>query len=178
MVNLKSSGLVRPFWGVAFLCLLMVSGFVPASAADKAKQADEQTNVAAEQTQKIDEVANKVVFHVDQKDPDVMNLALNNIQNMLKYFKEKGEKVTIEVVVNGPGLNMLRKDKTPVAERITAIAKENSEIRFSACKNSINAVTKKENGKKPPLVDEAQVVPSSVVHIMQLQQQGYAYIKP
>lgn len=185
MVHLKSSVLVRSFWGLAFLLFVAASGFAPASAADKAKKTDEQTNIAAEQTKKADETAkkadetvNKVVFHVDQNDPKVMNLTLNNVQNMLKYFKKTGEKVTIEVVTYGPGLNMLRKDKTPVGKRITAIAKENSDIQFSACKNTIAAMTKKAKGKKPPLVGEAKEVPSGVVRLLQLQQQGYAYIKP
>jgi intracellular sulfur oxidation DsrE/DsrF family protein len=185
MVYLKSSVLVRSFWGLAFVLFLAVSGFAPASAADKAKKADEQTNVAAEQTKKADEAANKteeaaskVVFHVDQNDPKVMNLTLNNVQNLLKYFKKTGGKVTIEVVTYGPGLNMLRKDKTPVAKRITAIAKENSDVQFSACKNTIAVMTKKAKGKKPPLVDEAKEVPSGVVRLLELHQQGYAYIKP
>lgn len=185
MVYLKSSILVRSFWGLAFLLFLAASGFVPASAADKAKKAEEQTAVTAEKTQKADEAtkktdetANKVVFHIDQNDPKVMNLTLNNVQNMVKYFKEKGEKVTIEVLANGPGLNMLRKDKSPVTKRIAAMAKEGSEIQFSACKNTIAAMTKKAKGKKPPLVDAATPVPSGVVRLLELQQQGYAYIKP
>jgi intracellular sulfur oxidation DsrE/DsrF family protein len=178
MVYLKSSILARSFWGLALLLFLAASGFAPASAADKAKKAEEQPKVAAEQTQKADETANKVVFHVDQNDAKVMNLTLNNVQNMLKYFKAKDEKVTIEVVTYGPGLNMLRKDKTPVAERITALAKENSDIQFSACKNTIAVMTKKAKGKKPPLVGEAKEVPSGVVRLLELQKQGYAYIKP
>ena len=44
----------------------------------------------------------------------MMNLALNNATNVVQYYKDLGEKVTIEVVTFGPGLHMLRDDTSPV----------------------------------------------------------------
>jgi len=48
----------------------------------------------------------KVAIHVDENDTARMNMALNNAMNINKYYKAKGEKVEIEVVAYGPGLNM------------------------------------------------------------------------
>ena len=33
-------------------------------------------------------------------------------------------------------------------------------------------------GKEIPLVDEAKMVPSGVVRLIELQEEGYAYIRP
>ena len=33
----------------------------------------------------------RIVVQVDQDDPAVMNLVLNNVQNMLEYYNSKGE---------------------------------------------------------------------------------------
>ncbi len=118
-----------------------------------------------------------VAIHVDQSDPKIMNLALNNVQNLRKYYEQKGEKVTIEVVTYGPGLNMLRADKSPVKTRIATMSLEIPELRFSACGTTQGKMSKKE-GKKIELLSEANLVPSGVVRLIELQEKGYAYIRP
>ena len=53
-----------------------------------------------------EDITHKLAIHVDQNDPAVMNLALNNAKNVREYYAAKGEKVQIEIVAYGPGLNM------------------------------------------------------------------------
>ena len=48
-----------------------------------------------------DAKTHKIAFHVDESDPKVMNMALNNEQNVSKYHPGKGEKVIIELVAYG-----------------------------------------------------------------------------
>ena len=45
----------------------------------------------------------RVAIHVDQNDPVVMNLALNNATNIMEDYKAKGEMVEIQLVTYGPG---------------------------------------------------------------------------
>ena len=121
--------------------------------------------------------ANKVAIQVNQNDKAVMDLALNNAKNIIEYYKEKGETVAIEIVTYGPGLHMLRADTSPVKERIAPMSLENSNLKFIACGNT-QANQSKAEGKPVSLIGEAKVVPSGVVRLMELQKQGYAYIKP
>lgn len=58
------------------------------------------------------EADHHVAIHVNDNDPKVMNLALNNAQNLDAYYKAKGETVEIRLVTYGPGLMMLRQDKS------------------------------------------------------------------
>jgi intracellular sulfur oxidation DsrE/DsrF family protein len=118
-----------------------------------------------------------IAFHVDQNDPQVMNMTLNNVQNVRKYYDSIGEKVTIEVVAYGPGLNMFREDKSPVKQRIAAMSLEISDLQFSACGNTLNKMQKKA-GMDVPLISEATVVPSGVVQLITLQEKGYSYVRP
>ncbi len=118
----------------------------------------------------------KIVLYVDQNDPKVMNLTLNNVQNLLDYYKDKGG-IKVEVVTYGPGLHMLRKDTSPVKDRISSISLASPNVQFSACGNTIAGMTKQE-GKKPEIVSEAKVVPAGIVRIIELEKQGYAYVKP
>jgi uncharacterized protein len=121
--------------------------------------------------------ANLVALHVDQNDPAVMALALNNAENVVAEFRTMGQPVTVEIVTYGPGLHMLRSDTSPVKARISALAMEQPQITFSACGNTQERMSKAE-GKDVPLMSEAKVQKSGVVHLMQLQAKGYAYIKP
>ncbi len=121
----------------------------------------------------------RVVFQVDQDDPAVMNLTLNNVSNLMEYYHGKGEQVQVEVVAYGPGLNMLRQDKSPVKDRITRIKNGSfpSSVNFSACGNTKAGMEKRE-GHAIPIVPEAKVVPAGVVRLTELQEQGWSYIRP
>lgn len=119
----------------------------------------------------------KIVVQVNEDDPKAMNLALNNVQNLIAYYKEKGETADIEVVAFGPGLHMLRQDTSPVKDRVSAISIANPKVRFSACSNTLGNMTKAE-GNAPALVSEAKPVIAGVARIVELQKEGYIYIRP
>lgn len=119
----------------------------------------------------------KVAVHVSQNDKQTMNIALNNVLNLTKYYESKGDKVIAEVVTYGPGLHMLRADTSPVKERIASMSLAMPGLKFSACGNTHSKMSKK-SGKKVELVSEAAMVPSGVVRLIELQEEGYAYIRP
>ena len=119
----------------------------------------------------------KVAIHVDQNDKKVMNMALNNVQNVSKYYKSKGDKVIVEVVAYGPGLHMFRADTSPVKDRIETMSLAMPEVTFSACGNTHRKMSKKA-GKDVVLLSESKKVPSGVVRLIELQENGYAYVRP
>jgi hypothetical protein len=119
----------------------------------------------------------KIAIQVNQNDKAVMDLALNNAKNIIDYYKAKRETVAIEIVTYGPGLHMLRADTSPVKDRIAPMSLENPNLKFIACGNT-QANQSKAEGKPVTLLSEATVAPSGVVRLMELQQKGYAYIRP
>jgi hypothetical protein len=119
----------------------------------------------------------RIVLHIDQNDPQVMNMTLNNVENLTRYYHDQGEDVVAEIVAYGPGLTMLIPDKSPVADRIATMALEMEDLKFSACGNTRRAMSEKA-GHEVQLLDEAQEVPSGVVRLVELQEQGYAYVRP
>jgi len=118
-----------------------------------------------------------LILQVNTNDPAAMNLALNNATNVTQYYQELGEPVRIQVVAFGPGLHMLRDDTSPVKARIETMALSAPEVSFKACGNTQANMHKAEN-KDIAIIPQAQVVKSGVVHIMQLEEQGWTYIKP
>ena len=118
-----------------------------------------------------------LAIHVDQNDPQVMNMALNNAQNVASHYAAEGDTVMIEMVAYGPGLNRYVAGKSPVADRIAAMSLEMENLTFAACGNTHRAMSAKA-GVEVALLDEAMIVPSGVVRLMELQQDGYAYVRP
>lgn len=119
----------------------------------------------------------KVALHVDDNDAARMNLALNNVQNILADFKKAGRKIEIQVVTYGPGLHMFRADTSPVKARIQELSLANPNVTFAACGNTHANMSKAEK-TEVKLITEAKMVPSGVVHLIELQRQGFAYVKP
>lgn len=118
-----------------------------------------------------------LILQVNTNDSAMMNLALNNATNVEQYYKSIGEKVEIEIVTFGPGLHMLRDDTSPVKDRIKTIAEKMPSISFMACGNTRANMTKAEE-KEVPLVPQATMVKSGVVRVMELQEQGWSYLRP
>jgi uncharacterized protein len=119
----------------------------------------------------------KLTLHVDQNDPAVMRLALGNSRNYYDYHQEHGEEVAIEIVAYSQGLHMLRDDTSPVKDEIKATRAKVPQLAFGACNNTKRAMERTE-GKPVPIIAEATIVPSGIVRLAELQEQGYSYAKP
>ena len=125
------------------------------------------------------EKPHRIAIQVDQNDPQVINMVLNNATNVIDYYRTRNEDVDIEIVVYGPGLHMLRADTSLVQDRLKSLKEMvlPGKIQFSACNNTKQSMEKTE-GHAISIVPEATIVPSGVVRLMELQEQGFSYVRP
>ena len=121
----------------------------------------------------------RIAILIDQNDPQVMNLVLNNANAVIEYYRDRNEDLDIDIVAYGPGLHMLRADTSPVQDRIKRLKDMvfPGKIQFSACNNTKQGMEKAE-GHAISILPEASIVPSGVVHLMELQEQGWSYVRP
>jgi intracellular sulfur oxidation DsrE/DsrF family protein len=119
----------------------------------------------------------RVVIQITQNDPAIMNMALNNAENLAKYYEDRGEKAEIEFVAYGAGLSMVRSDTSPVKERVAAISAGMKNVTFSGCGNTLANQSKMEN-KSITLLPEARIVPAGIARIVELEEQGWTYVRP
>ena len=166
---------VRAMAAIAALLLIAPSSEAQVNKKQSA-QATKLTAVTKTNPQAT-EKEHRLILQVNSNEPAMMNLALNNASNVVQYYKDLGEEVSIEVVTFGPGLHMLRDDTSPVKARIEVLALSSPEISFKACGNTRENMSKVES-KEIPLISEATVVKSGVVRVMELQEQGWTYVKP
>ena len=156
-----------------WFCQLIVASVVclPMASAALAQGAKQHSSSSAK--------PHRLLIHVDQNDPAVMNLALNNATNVIEYYRAKGEDVNVDIVAYGPGLNMLRVDTSPVQDRIKQLKGMAfpSNVQFSACANTKENMEKKEE-RSIAVLSDATIVPSGVVQLMEKQEKGWSYIRP
>lgn len=119
----------------------------------------------------------KLALQISDNDAEKMNAVLNVAANVSKSYSDKGEEVQIEIVAFNAGLHMLREDTSPVKPRLKSFKQSMTNVAFRACENTLEGMTKRE-GKVPPLVDNAQLVPAGVVTLIELAGKGYTIIRP
>jgi len=115
----------------------------------------------------------RVVFQISSGEPALMNMVINNMLNMRKLYEDRGETVGIELVAFGPGLTMLRQDISPVKERLADL----KGVTMSACENTRRGLEAVE-GQPVPIIPQARPVPAGVVRLVELQEEGWSYLRP
>ena len=125
-----------------------------------------------------DDGVKRLAIQVSDNLDGTMTKALNVAANFARMQSERGNLYEIEIVTFNAGLHMLREDTSPVIERLKAFPDSIPDIRFSACGNTIEGMTRQAGGTPPPIVDFAVVVPGGVGRLMALDAAGWFVIRP
>ncbi len=112
----------------------------------------------------------KVVFHLDIDSTPVFELMLGNIQNLLRSETS----AEIAVVANGYAVKLFTKPNLEkYRDKIKDLAKIG--VRFYVCNNALMNLVKINQDQ---VSEFCEIIPAGIVKLIELQQKGYAYIKP
>jgi intracellular sulfur oxidation DsrE/DsrF family protein len=111
----------------------------------------------------------KVIFQVSDSAPSKWNMALNNARNVQELIGK--DKVDIEIVAFGPGIDMLKLE-SEVGVRVDQALTDG--VKIVACENTM----KGKQLTKDDMLPSISYVPGGVVEIMRKQKAGWAYIHP
>jgi len=118
-----------------------------------------------------DQTEHKLVIQISTDDLRAQQTALTNIVNIQKHYGI--DNIEIELIAFGPGYRMLTPQST-LAARIASLAMQ--EVTFTACMNTLISV-KERSGFMPKLIEGVTTTKAGVVRIIELQEQGYSYVK-
>jgi intracellular sulfur oxidation DsrE/DsrF family protein len=118
----------------------------------------------------------KVLIHISDGQPLHLKNALDEVENLMRFYRKSNQHARVEVITNGDGLNLLLAETTTYAARIGRMQKEYAGLTFVACQNTIDRL-KNELGVSVKLLPGVVVVDSGVAQIMRRQHQGWAYIQ-
>src|ERR1700716_1098754 len=114
----------------------------------------------------------RIALQLSDNDPKKQSLVLSVANNLLKFYDP--DKVAIEVVAFGPGIDLLRPDNAnrKMVESLVAQG-----VRFDICLNTVDSI-ERETGKRPEFVPVRTPVQVGVGQILTLTENGYTLVRP
>src|SRR5712692_6746372 len=114
----------------------------------------------------------RIVLQLSDNDPKKQSLVISVAYNLLKFYDP--DKVAIEVVTFGPGIDLLRPDNSnrKLVESLVAQG-----VRFDVCLNTVDTI-ERETGKRPDFIPVAPPVQVGVGQILSLTENGYTLVRP
>ena len=117
----------------------------------------------------------KIILHVAAGGAERLKSALDEAEQLSLGRDKAGGPVQVELIANGSGLDLLRADASPYADRIHALQQAHANLRFLACNLAIENLRGK--GVQVKLLPEAAVASSALEQIMKRLRQGWLYIQ-
>ncbi len=155
--------------------IALVVGMLIGSAGQQSGYASAQKLNTASATQAAVEIQ-RVLFHLNSGKTEDMRSTLNDVEQLLQHYAGNGIRAQVEVITNGNGIALLDAVKSPFRERVETLIRENNNLTFVACQNSIDR--HKSNGNiTAKMIPGTVVIDSGVAQIMRRQSQGWAYIQ-
>jgi len=114
----------------------------------------------------------KIVLQLSENDPKKQSLVISVANNLLKFYDP--DKVAIEVVAFGPGIDLLKPDN-PNRRAVESLVAQG--VRVDICLNTVDTL-EREAGKRPEFLSAATPVQVGVAQILFLTENGYTLVKP
>jgi intracellular sulfur oxidation DsrE/DsrF family protein len=122
------------------------------------------------------EAKNKVLLHVAHDNVARLGQTLDEIEGLLRYYRDSRQSARVEVVINGRGLELVRVDTSAYAERIQRLQQEYDNLTFAACQNTIDRL-RREQGIIVRLLPGVVTIDSGMAEISRRQHQGWTYLQ-
>ena len=114
----------------------------------------------------------KIVLQLSDSDPKKQALVLSVANNLLRAYDP--DKIAVEVVAFGPGIDLLLSGSERRKQVESLIAQG---VRFDICLNTVDTI-ERETGKRPEFIPAATPVQVGVGQILFLAENGYVVVRP
>jgi intracellular sulfur oxidation DsrE/DsrF family protein len=149
-------GIAAGTFGVGLLAL----SFTPAAAQEKAPIIDKPF------------AEHHLALQLSDSDPKKEALTLSVAYNLLKYYGP--DRIAIEVVAFGPGIDLVRAGNPHRAEVDSLISQG---VQFDVCMNTVTTI-ERETGKPVDLNPRVVKVVAGVAQILALTEKGFTLVRP
>jgi intracellular sulfur oxidation DsrE/DsrF family protein len=114
----------------------------------------------------------RLALQLSDNDPKKQGLIISIANNLLKAYDP--DKIAIEVVTFGPGIDLLRPEN-PNRKRVESLIAQG--VKFDVCLNTVDSL-ERETGKRPEIIPAAIPVQVGVGQILSLTENGYTLVRP
>jgi intracellular sulfur oxidation DsrE/DsrF family protein len=151
--------------GLSTLARITIAALLIAAAAPdiRAQQAPLQDKPFAE---------HKIVLQLSDNDPKKQGLVISVANNLMKFYDP--DKVAVEIVAFGPGIDLLRPEN-PNRKLVESLVAQGA--RVDICLNTVDTL-ERDTGKRPEYISAATPVQVGVAQILLLTENGYTLVRP
>jgi uncharacterized protein len=114
----------------------------------------------------------RLALQLSDNDPKKEGLIISIANNLLKAYDP--DKIAIEVVTFGPGIDLLRPEN-PNRQRVESLIAQG--VKFDVCLNTVDSI-ERETGKRPDIIPLAIPVQVGVAQILALTENGFTLVRP
>ena len=114
----------------------------------------------------------KIVLQLSDNDPRKQGMVISVANNLMKFYDP--DKVAVEIVAFGPGIELLRPD-SPNRKQVESLVAQGA--RVDICLNTVDTL-EREAGKRPEFIAAATPVQVGVAQILLLTENGYTLVRP
>jgi intracellular sulfur oxidation DsrE/DsrF family protein len=134
-----------------------------AAAGARAQQAPLQDKPFAE---------HKIVLQLSDNDARKQGLVISVANNLMKFYDP--DKVAVEIVAFGPGIDLLKPDN-PNRKLVESLVAQGA--RVDICLNTVDTI-ERDIGRRPEFIAAATPVQVGVAQILLLTENGYTLVRP
>src|SRR5260370_6493847 len=114
----------------------------------------------------------KIVLQLSDNDPRKQGLVISVANNLMKFYDP--DKVAVEIVAFGPGIELLRPEN-PNRKLVESLVAQRA--RVDICLNTVDTL-ERDTGKRPQSISAATPVQVGVAQILFLTENGYTLVRP
>lgn len=113
-----------------------------------------------------------LALQLSDADPKKQRLVLSVASNMLKHYGP--DKIAVEVVAFGPGIDLLRENNE---HRALVDSLVTQGVRFDVCGNTLDTI-ERTTGTRPKINPHAIEIETGVAQVLTLSESGYTVVRP
>ena len=114
----------------------------------------------------------KIVLQLSDNDARKQGLVISVANNLMKFFDP--DKVAVEIVAFGPGIELLKPDN-PNRKLVESLVAQG--VRVDICLNTVDTI-ERDTGRRPEFIAAATPVQVGVAQILLLTENGYTLVRP
>ena len=115
----------------------------------------------------------KMAIQINSNDPLTQKMALISARNLKAVIGK--DNIDVELVVYGPGLSVIKSENRN-SSRVQNLMEEYG-LKVSVCEGTLKGYAKR-NGSEADIIGGVARVPTGAIRLLELQEKGYAYLRP
>ncbi len=117
----------------------------------------------------------RVLVHVSTAGRDSLSGALDEVEDLLREAGRDRRRLEVEIVANGPGLDLFRADDKVFAPRLASLRRDYPALSLVACRQTMER--RRARGEPVELAPDVALAPSALHEVVERLRAGWVYVR-